>query len=96
MKEDEPIVINNTTGEKEVGENGGIDDVNIKSLNQNVTDGLVYDVSDDGRYLLTGNLSGTVSGSSNNTGNTLNLNLFNIKNNQLKQVRVSSAGRSLR
>lgn len=90
MKEDEPIVINNSTGEKELGDNSGIDDVNIKNLNQNVTDGLVYDVSNDGKYLLTGNITGTVPDSSKNVDNTLNLNLFNIKNNQLKQILVSS------
>ncbi|MFZ7132190.1 MAG: hypothetical protein ACOWWR_07520 [Eubacteriales bacterium] len=91
IKEDKPIVLNNTTGQTTLqGSSGEIDNVTIKNINDNLTDGLVYDMSKDGKDLLIGNLSDTITTNITSAGSSLNMHLYNVKSNQLKQILTSS------
>ncbi|MFZ7121697.1 MAG: hypothetical protein ACOWWH_12225 [Eubacteriaceae bacterium] len=95
IKENEQIVIDNATGQSEnqvtlQNTQNSEDEILIKSINSSLTDGLVYDISKYGKFLLIGKLSSTVTGDVETVHNYLNLHTYDIKNTQLKQVLASS------
>ncbi|MPW26353.1 hypothetical protein GC105_11195 [Alkalibaculum sp. M08DMB] len=95
LRDSEPKILNNATGltDSETLLQSSLEsnqEVLIKSINSNLIDGLVYDISSDGKTLLLGSPSSSISGNIESAGIYSNLHTYNIKNNQLKQVLLSS------
>lgn len=91
IQQDKPIILNNSTGQQETqNRNDDNIDVTIKNINNNLTDGLVYDMSKDGKNLLVGNLSSAISGDINSVSSSLNLHTFDVKKSELKQLLISN------
>lgn len=99
LKEDSPVVLDNSTGlnenqilmQKTLDES---DQIQIKNIDDNVTQGLVYDISSDGDLLLMGIPTNSINANVKTTNNYSNLHTYNIRNKQQKQVLLSSKEQS--
>lgn len=99
LKEDNPVVLDNSTGLSENQTlNQGIaderDQVLIKKIDDNLTQGMVYDISDDGELLLMGIPTNSINANVETTNNYYNLHTYNIENKQQKQILLSSKEQS--
>lgn len=99
LREDNPVVLDNSTG---LNENQTLaqntldesDQIQIKNINDNVTQGLVYDISSDGDLLLMGIATNSINANVKSSNNYSNLHTYNIKNKQQKQILLSSKEQS--
>lgn len=99
LKEDNPVVLDNSTGSNE---NQTLtqetayesDEILIKNINDNLTQGLVYDISNNGELLLMGIPTNSINANIKTANNYSNLHTYNIKNKQQKQILLSSKEQS--
>ena len=99
LKEDQPIILDNSTGLSEnqtliQGEKYEEDQFIINKINSNFAEGLLYDISDDGELLLIKIPTNTISGDLKSPENYSNLYTYNVKNQQQKQILTSSKEQS--
>lgn len=91
LKEDNPVVLDNSTGlnENQILMQNTLDEsdrILIKNIDDNLTQGLVYDISSDGELLLMGI---PINANVKTTNNYSNLHTYNIRNKQQKQILLS-------
>ncbi|RBP62651.1 hypothetical protein DES36_11184 [Alkalibaculum bacchi] len=99
LKENNPVVLDNSTG---LNENQTLiqnaadesDRALIKNIDDNLTQGLVYDISNDGELLLMGIPTNSINANIKTTNSYSNLYTYNIKNKQQKQILLSSKEQS--
>ena len=91
LKENKPVVLDNSTG---LNENQALiqntvdesDRVLIKNIDDNLTQGLVYDISNNGELLLMGIPTNSINANIKTANSYSNLSTYNIKNKQQKQI----------
>ena len=99
LKENNPVVLDNSTG---LNENQTLiqnaadesDRALIKNIDDNLTQGLVYDISNNGELLLMGIPTNSINANIKTANSYSNLSTYNIKNKQQKQILLSSKEQS--
>ncbi|NTW71718.1 MAG: hypothetical protein HGA49_05690 [Eubacteriaceae bacterium] len=90
IKEDEPVIL--TSAESNSSQSNASEDssVFIKNIDSQLTDGIVYDISKDGKTLLVGTQENTALDSTTETDeNFSNLNIYSFETDQLTPVLTS-------